>query len=244
MKRFPLTPARRDRIPEEDGAPPQERASGVGPVETRSSGVFARSERPPSEGRPSEERPLPRSGATAAAPGPCRTFGDIYARYHHDVWRRIHGAGIADSDAKDVFQATFVAMYRWTLDHELGDDVAPLLFTMATHEIIDHRRGRDRRARRLDAEVDADAQPSSKPNPERLCEQLEAHRTVEAIVAQMPSEAGALFRQVEIDKVPQEELAKQLGRPAGTVRVQLLRARAVFKALTGRFSKPSERGSR
>ena len=67
---------------------------------------------------------------------------------------------------------------------------------------------------------------------------------MEAILARMPADAAKVFRLIEIGELSQEQVARILDRPVGTLRVQLHRARARFWELAARLYKMHPGGSR
>lgn len=197
------------------------------PSEEWSSGTYAR-----------VERAFPDAGGLApVAQGPCRSFEEVYQRYKRFVWSRIQRPWIEESEANDLFQKVFLIMHQRTLREGVPADVAPVLLAIIGNQICNCLRERERRARRFDGEVDADTMPSSKPDPEQLCDRGDAKRKVATILARMPEDARLVFRLIEIDGLSLDEVAEMLDRPVGTLRVQLHRARARFCDLAKRLYK-------
>jgi RNA polymerase sigma factor (sigma-70 family) len=222
----------------DDPIGPNGRASGPGPVTVRTSGVYARSER-----RPRDEAPA----VAPANQGRCRSVEEIHERYKHRVWSWIRRPGIAESDALDIFQSVFEAMNVWSRDHDIPEDPAPLLFKMVDNRVQQHRQVRQRAAKRIDGEADADMVPASKPDPEQLFERAEslhdAEQKVETILARMPTDAANLITMSDLYELSPDQIAWALDRPAGTVRVQLHRARAMFRNLAVRLYGITKGGS-
>ncbi len=204
------------------------------PSEELRSGTYAR-----------VERVLPDGGGLAVvAQGPCRSFEEVYQRYKRFVWARIWRPWLEESEANDIFQKVFLIMHERTLRRGVPADVAPVLLTIIGNQICNCLRERERRARRFDGEVEADTLPSSKPDPEQMCDRGDARRKVEAILARMPADASLLFRLIEVDGLSFDEVEAMLDRPVGTLRVQLHRARARFWDLAARLYKLDPGGSR
>lgn len=232
---------KRTRVEQQDegaGEPTDlgERASGA-PAGVRSSGVFARSERPP----PDRGR---RPSAALWPEVPCSSFADVLTHYRRHVWDRILAERLEENDAKDVFQDVFTAAHRWFRENPMPRSVTALLLTIVHHKLVDHARDRERRESRLDAEVEPDTMPSSKPDPEQLAERAEWWEEVEAILARLPDHQAAAFRLIEIEGVSHGEAAARVGASVETLTVRLHRARARFWALVESLHHPDRRGSR
>ena len=133
--------------------------------------------------------------------------------------------------------------------HLLGvpADVAPVLLVMITQQTRRLRREQGRDEQRIDGGIDPDTQPSSKPDPEQLFGRAEgcddARGKVEAILARMSADAVEVFRLIDINGVPPEQVAEALDRPVGTIAVQLHRARIRFWDLAARLHNVRPGGS-
>jgi RNA polymerase sigma-70 factor (ECF subfamily) len=107
------------------------------------------------------------------------------------------------------------------------------LFRIAVNIAIDRRRAE----RRLltSGEVDALVQVADDaPDPARIVEAREELRRLEAALAELPSRRRAIFHAALVKKIPDREIARQLGVNVRTVEMDLKRALQHCAARLGR----------
>ena len=159
-------------------------------------------------------------------------FGTLVRRYERELYGYLKRyLGRADL-AEDVFQNTFVAVFRKIRQYEPGRAARPWLYTIATHQAIDAMRQRSRRpdytpqdpgiaADRDDAYDPLDRKEGSDPDPAERAADGETAENVRAAVLQLPE----LFQQVVIlayfQGLRYQEVADVLDIPVGTVKSRL-----------------------
>jgi RNA polymerase sigma factor (sigma-70 family) len=131
---------------------------------------------------------------------------------------------------------------RVRADQQVPHPVAELLARLVDSELRILARRRARARRRLAAELDEEAMPASKPDPEQLYAQRQDEAwkrqlMTDALGAMRP-ESAALIRRIDVEGRSNEEVARELGCSANAVGLRLERARAQFsKIIRGLWSR-------
>jgi len=167
--------------------------------------------------------------------GEMEHFGELVRRYERELFGYLRRYVGSEDLAADVFQNTFIAVFRKIEQYQPGRAARPWLYTIATHQAIDALR---RRSRRLDHRADAalptgdDGSESGArsfselifdqdPGPPALAETEELRAMVREAIDQLPE----LWRQVIILAYFQGlryfEIAEALEIPLGTVKSRL-----------------------
>jgi RNA polymerase sigma factor (sigma-70 family) len=136
------------------------------------------------------------------------------------VCRRVLGH---EHDAEDVFQATFCVLARKPQAVKKRDSVGAWLHGVAYRLAVEARRGR---ARRQAHERQA-ALPSRQPRGEQACRELE--EVLDQVLLLVPPKYCQAFVLCYLEGKTQEEAARQLGCPLGTVRSRLARGRLLVQ---------------
>lgn len=159
-------------------------------------------------------------------------FGTLVRRYERELYGYLRRYLGDDDLADDVFQNTFVAVFRKIGQYEPGRAARPWLYAVATNQAIDALRKQNRRAdRRADArsapDDDGDPRPlyelmpSAAAGPPDLADRAEQAGLVRAVVARLPD----LLRQVVLlayfQGMKYRDIADALGIPVGTVKSRL-----------------------
>ncbi len=137
------------------------------------------------------------------------------------VARRVLGN---ETDAEDVFQATFLLLARRAAAIRKRESVAGWLHGVA-HRLALSARGK--RARRRDVERRAAAARPIESPPESAWSELE--ETLHEVLAQLPAKYRTPLVYCYLEGRTQEEVARQLGKPLGTVRSWLARGRELLR---------------
>jgi RNA polymerase sigma-70 factor (ECF subfamily) len=158
-----------------------------------------------------------------AAAGDRDAFAALYSRYQAPVYRfAVHMTG-SPAAAEDIVQEAFVALMGSLGRYDSGRPLAAYLYGIARN-VMRRRRHRDRRLVPLD---EAEASPIAVPFGESLERRQHLCLLRRAIVALPP-----VYREVivmcDLHKMPYELAAASIGRPVGTVRSRLHRARAML----------------
>jgi RNA polymerase sigma factor (sigma-70 family) len=142
------------------------------------------------------------------------------------VCHRIQGN---EHDAEDAFQATFLLFARKAGSIRKAESVAGWLYAVARRLA---RAARDQRARRQARERRAADMRKTPGTPEKGWQELEA--TLHEALAQVPETYRAPLLLCYLQGKTQEEAARQLGCPLGTVRSRLARGRGRLKQVLQR----------
>lgn len=164
--------------------------------------------------------------------GQAESFGVLVRRYEWELYgylRRYLGDATL---AEDVFQNTFLQLYKKAHQYEAGRPVRPWLYTIATHQAIDALR---RNARHQSVSLDqnreelpngevhslVDMLETGGPGPVERAQGEERRESIRASVDQLPE----LFRQVVVlayyQGLKYREIADILDIPVGTVKSRL-----------------------
>lgn len=133
------------------------------------------------------------------------------------VARRIAGN---DADAEDVFQATFLLLARRADAIRKRESVAGWLHGVAHRLALS---ARSKRIRRQQCEKKAAAMRQVESAPESAWSELE--ETLHEVLSQLPAKYRTPLVYCYLEGRTQEEVARQLGKPLGTVRSWLARGR-------------------
>jgi RNA polymerase sigma factor (sigma-70 family) len=155
-------------------------------------------------------------------------FADLVRRYGSLVLaacrRVLHHA----QDAEDAFQATFLILFRKAPTLDRRQPLASWLYTVAYHVALDARdSAASRRSRELQAMSRPPTVPPSEPDDQPARDEL--RRLLDAELHQLPEKYRAPVVLCYLDGRSNEEAARQLGCPVGTVKVRLARARDMLR---------------
>jgi RNA polymerase sigma-70 factor (ECF subfamily) len=164
--------------------------------------------------------------------GECELFGTLVRRYERELFGYLRRYLGDDDLADDVFQNTFVQVYRKIKQYEPGRPARPWLYAIATNQAIDALRRRNRRAdQRADAVTAPDEEgqarplfellPASGDAPPDAADRTEQRELVRAAVERLPD----LLRQVVLlayfQGLKYRDVADALDIPVGTVKSRL-----------------------
>ena len=141
--------------------------------------------------------------------------------------------------AEDVFQDTFLQVYRSAALVDLDRPFRPWLFTVAANKARDALRKRKRHAAApLDATVNsngeesqnsyADLMASEIPSPDEISMNLETRQAVHTIVEQLPENLRMVLALSYFQELPHKEIAEILSVPVGTVKSRMHKAIQLF----------------
>ena len=149
---------------------------------------------------------------------------------NREILRRFLLARGAGDDCDDLLQDLWLKIGRL----QTGPIAAPLpyLYRVANTLMIDRYRSARQSEARDAAWTDFQSGPergvSDAPSVERVVQGRQAAAKVEQALAALPPRAALAFRRSRIDKLPQREIAAELGVSVSTVESDL---RSVFRAL-------------
>lgn len=164
------------------------------------------------------------AGLAAADPEAFRT---LFERHHKVVYNFAFRHTASWSQAEDITQATFAALWRRARNRGIeplrGASAAPVLLAMARHECLNNVRSAKRRvnlvekikslgSRRSDNVADWEAREAGM-------------RRINQVLSRLPDEQRAVIELVVWSGLDTSECARVLGIPVGTVKSRLCRAR-------------------
>lgn len=170
-------------------------------------------------------------------------FGPLVRRYERELYGYLRRYLGDEELAADVFQNTFVAVFRKIHQYEPGRAARPWLYAIATNQAIDALRHRKRRG---DARTDQllpgeshgyDARPlyeillSDAPGPSELAEAAELRESVRAAVDRLPDTLRQVVVLSYFQGLKHQEIAEAMGIPLGTVKSRLHTALAKLSEL-------------
>jgi RNA polymerase sigma factor (sigma-70 family) len=129
-----------------------------------------------------------------------------------------------ETDAEDVFQATFLLLARRAAAIRKRESVAGWLHSVA-HRLALSARGQ--RARRKERESRAAQTRSIEAPPGSAWSELE--ETLHEVLAQLPAKYRTPLIYCYLEGWTQEEVARHIGKPLGTVRSWLARGRELLR---------------
>ncbi len=159
-------------------------------------------------------------------------FGALVRRYERELFGYLRRYVGDDDLADDVFQNTFIAVFRKIGQYEPGRAARPWLYAVATNQAIDALRKRNRQGdRSADARTAPDEEgeprplfelvPAPGPGPGEVADRAEQAELVRAAVDRLPD----LLRQVVVlayfQGLKYRDIADALDIPVGTVKSRL-----------------------
>jgi RNA polymerase sigma-70 factor, ECF subfamily len=183
-----------------------------------------------SDPRSDEDLLLALRGGDKAALGP------LVRRYERELFGYLARYLRDETLAADVFQLTFLAVFRKILQYEPGRPARPWLYAVATNQAIDASR---RKARRPDQTApdgfDDGAGPfaaltANLPDPADETEAAETRARVRAAVDELPDALRQTVVLAYFQGLKYSDVAEALGVPVGTVKSRLHAAVAKLAA--------------
>jgi RNA polymerase sigma-70 factor (ECF subfamily) len=160
-------------------------------------------------------------------------FGTLVRRYERELYGYLKRyLGKADL-AEDVFQNTFVAVFRKIRQYEPGRAARPWLYTIATHQAIDAMRRRGRRPDHTPQDPgpatgpdDDDRSPLDRtegndPDPAEHAADRERAGHVREAVDQLPEPFKQVVLLAYFQGMRYQDVAQVLDIPVGTVKSRL-----------------------
>jgi RNA polymerase sigma-70 factor (ECF subfamily) len=159
-------------------------------------------------------------------------FGPLVRRYERELYGYLRRYLGDDDLADDVFQNTFVAVFRKIGQYEPGRPARPWLYAIATNQAIDALRKKNRRAdRRADllTAPDDDGEPrplfelvpSADPAPPDHADRAEQRELVRAAVDRLPDLLKQVLLLAYFQGMKYRDIADVLDIPVGTVKSRL-----------------------
>ncbi len=150
-------------------------------------------------------------------------------RLFNYIFRFIGNAG----DAEDLFQETFVRVYRNLDKFRTGGTFRPWLYRIATNICRDHLRSQRRHPKiSLDAPQSGETEgprlldqlESPSPGPRALASEHELIERLEAALEKLPTKHRSVFLMARYEGLNHREISKALRIPVGTVKSRMNKA--------------------
>jgi RNA polymerase sigma-70 factor (ECF subfamily) len=170
---------------------------------------------------------------SAVASGDLGALGDLYDRYHADIWRLVHRMTDGSGEVDDIVQATFLALPRLATVFDGRDSCRAWLCGIAVGLAARQRRGVARLLRRI-ASFGEMTPTTTTADPEREAGAREELRAFERALARLPWKKREAFVLVELEGLSMAEVAHALRVPAGTVRTRLFHAKRELRQVLAR----------
>jgi RNA polymerase sigma-70 factor, ECF subfamily len=167
------------------------------------------------------QRRSPSSGAGEALEPSNSDFEQLYRQHFAFVWRTLRRFGVADAGLEDAAQEVFLVAHRRAGAWASWSSPRSWLFGVARRVAADHRRSRDRHARKLAALPEIAA-------PRAIDERVDDHQRLRAVasaIAALSPARRAVYTLAELEDMSGPEIAEALGIELNTVYSRLRRAR-------------------
>jgi RNA polymerase sigma-70 factor (ECF subfamily) len=178
----------------------------------------------------------------AAKGGDHQAFGELIRRYQDRVYTIVWGRCLNREDALDLTQEVFIKAYRDLGRFREGSSFYTWLYRITINTCIDlyRRQAATQKPRSLDGErlegtgfEPEDARPGA--DPERLLLNKELGGLIMACLRTLPEPMRMAVLLHDVMGMSQEETAKALGCPLGTVKSRIQRGRGALRAKAGPY---------
>jgi len=181
-------------------------------------------------------RPDVEPGVVAAAQGGDeRAFGQIVRQYQRAVFAIAYRMTCDAAAAEDMAQEVFLRVWRKLDTFRTAEPLRPWLLRLATNTCINALKKRRPVPVSMLADDEGDAREpvSREPEAHEVASRQEVAARLEAAVAELPDDYRLIVTLRHVQEMSYEEIAAALGRPLGTVKVQLFRARERLRRILG-----------
>ncbi|HUT32531.1 MAG TPA: sigma-70 family RNA polymerase sigma factor [Planctomycetota bacterium] len=163
----------------------------------------------------------------AARAGDERAFARIVEHYQRLVFAIAYRMTCDAAAAEDMAQEVFLRVWRKLHTFRPGEPLRPWLLRLATNACINALKKRRPVSVPMlgDDEGDAREPVAATPDAGEVASQREMAEHLERAIAQLPDDYRLIVTLRHVEELSYEEIAAALGRPLGTVKVQLFRAR-------------------
>jgi RNA polymerase sigma-70 factor (ECF subfamily) len=167
-----------------------------------------------------------------ARDGDLNAFNHLVLEYQNMAFN-LAARMLGDDDAaEDVTQTAFLSAYR-SLDSFRGGSFRAWVMRMVSNACYDELRRRKRRptislepVNEDDEEIESPAWlADDAPSPENQLEQAELDQALQTCLQGLPEEFRAVVLMVDVEGLDYQEVSQATGKPLGTVKSRLARAR-------------------
>jgi len=164
--------------------------------------------------------------------GDPEAFGLLVRRHQSALFDLVLRVIGNHAEAEDIIQQVFIDAYRHLAEFRHGSQFFTWLYSIALNRARNHLRQRKtRRSVSLDGLVPGPDKasvfqlPDSLPSPEEQVERKMNLDWIAGAIGGLPVEYQPIFVLHYFHNLPLDEVARRVGRPLGTVKVYLHRAR-------------------
>ncbi|MCC6793748.1 MAG: sigma-70 family RNA polymerase sigma factor [Candidatus Hydrogenedentes bacterium] len=160
-------------------------------------------------------------------------FETLVHRYESPLYNYAFRVLDNREDARDVFQETFLRVYKHRPRYRRGAPVRPWIYRIATNLCRDKLRARRRRptipldapaSRDPDAKPVVDTLPDGRPNPAADAGAAELQARLHSALQRLPIKQRTVFVMARYQNMPYSEIARALFIPQGTVKSRMNKA--------------------
>ena len=176
--------------------------------------------------------PRAAEGPTPTDASSPETFATIYEKYADFVWLSLQRFGVRTSDREDLCHDVFVVAYKKLAGYTEKAAIRRWLFAITLRLAANYRRKAYLRFERSVESVDADAANPRVPEftwPDAAAIRHEAFARADSILSRMAPLQRVVFVMFELEGIPCDAIAMELGIPLGTVYSRLHAARKLFQ---------------
>lgn len=177
-----------------------------------------------------------------ARDGDLNAFNQLVLEYQ-DMAYNLASRMLNDEDAAaDVTQTAFLSAYR-NLDSFRGGSFRAWVMRMVSNACYDELRRRKRRptvslepVNEDDEEIESPAWlADDAPSPEDELERSELEHALQTCLSGLPDEFRTVVIMVDVEGLDYQEVSVAIGKPLGTVKSRLARARLKMRDCLGRY---------
>lgn len=187
---------------------------------------------------PSIARNLPPSAQEELLRQSAAGFDAIYDGMVDYVWNVVCRMGVPPSDAEDVVQEVFVAVYRRLAEFEGRSQLKTWVFRIAVHFVQHYFRTHGRkpgdRATAKGTEIDV-LVDQRENGPASRVERSERYDALDQVLAELDEPKRLVFVLAELEQMSLSEIGEVVGANANTVATRLRAARQAFEKALARF---------
>lgn len=166
----------------------------------------------------------------SVADGSVQALETLVRRYEHRLFNYLARMAGNRTDADDLFQETFLRVYKHRQRYDRSARFRPWLYQIATNLCKDHHKYMRHRSHiPLDSNPGEGASLSERiadpvPGPSAQAELSEVRDALESAVAALPEHQRSVFLMSRYEGLRYEEIAESLGIPVGTVKSRMSKA--------------------
>ena len=158
-------------------------------------------------------------------------FTELWTEAQPSVSHFIHSMIRDSAAAKDVLQTTALALVRKFSSFDQSREFLPWALGVARFEVLAHRRDHARNVVKFDTELIDQLTASWAEVAAEISDEAAA---LQRCVGKLPDKSKKVVRLRYVDELNSKEIATQLGRQPGNVRVMLQRIREQLRACVER----------